>query len=226
MKELRKHNEHPVVLFLILAGLMIIATSVLEQTASAQSPATTPRWTLTGSLNADRFGHTATLFPNGKVLVAGGGGFPCSGNFCYSTVNGSAELYDPASGTWSPTGSLIQRRTGHSATLLQNGQVLVVGGYNYGYDIGVFSYVHSAELYDPITAKWHATASPTTDYIANSATLLPNGQVLAVFAKGSPSNITSAELYDPATGTWNSTDAPRNLGRLRPLFNGKILSVS
>ena len=226
MKELRKHTKHPVVLLLIIVGLMIIASPVLEPTVSAQSSATTPNWTFTGSLNADRFGHTATLMPNGKVLVVGGGGFPCSGNYCSSTVNGSTELYDPATGTWSYAGSLIQRRVGHSATLLQNGQVLVVGGYNYGYDIGFFAYVNSAELYDPATGSWHSTKSPGSTNVGNSATLLNNGKVLAVFAKNPPSQGSTAELYDPATATWNSTDAPTNLGLMRPLFNGKILSVS
>ena len=225
MKEFRKHNKHSVGLTLLLVALMILATPVFEPTVSAQSPATTPGWTFTGSLKADRFGHTATLLPDGKVLVVGGGGFPCSANYCYSTVNGSAELYDPATGTWSVTGSLIQRRTNHSATLLQNGQVLVLGGYNYGYDIGFFAYVNSAELYDPTTGTWHSTANPILTSNGHAATLLPNGKVLAVFAKDPPSQGSSAELYDPATGTWQSTDAPTRLGVMRPL-NGKVLSVS
>jgi hypothetical protein len=74
----------------------------------------------TGSLNIGRVLHTATLLPNGKVLVAGGdngGG-----------ILSSAELYDPASGTWSVTGSLNTARRSHTATLLPNGKVLVEGG--------------------------------------------------------------------------------------------------
>jgi hypothetical protein len=158
--------------------------------------------------------------------VAGGGGFPCSGNLCYSTVNGSAELYDPASETWAVTGSLGQRRSGHSATLLQNGQVLVLGGYDYGYDIGFYAYINSAELYDPTTGSWQATASPMTNYVDHSATLLKNGKVLVVFAQNPPSIGISAELYDPATATWTSTDAPTDLGMMRPISNGKIFSVA
>ena len=74
----------------------------------------------TGSLNTARYDHTATLLPNGKVLVAGG--------LIIAAILTSAELYDPASGTWSATGSLNTARDGHTATLLPNGKVLVAGG--------------------------------------------------------------------------------------------------
>lgn len=207
---------------LLLTALIVLTIPVLETKALAQSPT----WTLTGNLNAGRGGHTATLLTNGKVLVAGGGGFPCTGNFCYATVNGSAELYDPATGTWTMTGSLNRRRTQHSATLLQNGKVLVLGGYDYGYPHWSFSYINSVELYDPSTGSWRATAGPVSNYIANAATLLKTGKVLAVFQKESPSNVLIAELYDPATETWSSTNAPTAFGMLRSSSNGRIISVS
>ena len=94
--------------------------------------------------------HTATLLPNGKVLVAGGfiGG---------SGYLSSAELYDPASGNWTATGSLNNARSYHTATLLPNGKVLVAGGL--GTDGVVFS---SAELYDPASGNWTATGSLNT----------------------------------------------------------------
>ena len=78
-------------------------------------------WTVTGSLNIARAEHTATLLPNGVVLVAGG--FDSSNNLL-----ASAELYDPASGSWAATGSLNIARADHTATLLPNGTVLVAGG--------------------------------------------------------------------------------------------------
>ena len=78
-------------------------------------------WTATGSLNTARYDHTATLLPNGKVLVAGG--------YNAAAALSSAELYDPASGSWSATGSLNTARYAHTATLLPNGKVLVAGGY-------------------------------------------------------------------------------------------------
>src|SRR5207248_1684993 len=97
--------------------------------------------TTTGSLVNAREFHTATLLPNGKVLVAGGED---------STVLASAELYDPANGTWTATGSLAKARGYHTATLLPNGKVLVAGG------LGAFA---SAELYDPASGTWTATGS-------------------------------------------------------------------
>ena len=77
-------------------------------------------WTATGSLGTARHRHTATLLPNGKVLVAAGESMVA--------VLSSAELYDPASGTWTATGSLGTARSDHTATLLPNGKVLVAGG--------------------------------------------------------------------------------------------------
>src|SRR6478672_6466076 len=102
--------------------------------AGTLSPADAPfTFSNTGSLTTARFGHTATLLPNGKVLVAGGYN---NGVEYFS----SAELYDPASGTWTATGSLITGREYHTATLLPNGKVLVAGGL--GANTGT-------ELYDP-----------------------------------------------------------------------------
>ena len=82
-------------------------------------------WTATGSLATARVLHTATLLPNGKVLVAGG-------DNCGDLALASAELYDPASGTWTATGSLVTARAFHTATLLPNGKVLAAGGLQNG----------------------------------------------------------------------------------------------
>src|SRR5215470_16957367 len=96
-------------------------------------------WTGTGSMGTARSTHTATLLPNGKVLVAGG-----------SNVSGylsSAELFDPGTGTWTETGSMGTERSDHTATLLPNGKVLVAGGKQ-------LVFLSSAELYDPGTGTW------------------------------------------------------------------------
>ncbi len=88
------------------------------------------------------------MLPNGKVLVAGG--------LATAAYLASAELYDPANGSWTTTGSLATARDYHTATLLPNGKVLVAGGYNGS------SYLASAELYDPASGTWTATGSLAT----------------------------------------------------------------
>src|SRR5215471_14444235 len=94
--------------------------------------------------------HTATLLHNGLVLVTGGQ----DGNL-HSL--GSAELYDPATGLWSVTGSMTTNRSLHTATLLANGKVLVAGGLYYD---GVTStFPPNTELYDPSAGKWTKTGA-------------------------------------------------------------------
>ncbi|HXI89081.1 MAG TPA: kelch repeat-containing protein [Blastocatellia bacterium] len=175
-------------------------------------------WTSTGELNIGRYSHTATLLANGKVLVAGGVG----SDTCLTPAS-SAELYDPDSATWTPTGSLNTARYGHTATLLQNGLVLVAGGYASGY-------LNSAELYDPATGTWHPTGTFKTiravwnDYSTTSAAvLLPNDKVLVV---GTSVSDVSAELYDQETGTWSSTSPPGVAGHMVLLPNGTVMAVS
>jgi len=159
----------------------------------------TAEWTATASMSTARGGHTATLLPDGVVLVVGGDG----------GVNGigsplaTAELYDPSSGRWTATGSMTEARSNsHTATLLLDGTVLVTGG-GYAAD---GSPLASAELYDPGSGLWTATASMVVGRVAQTATLLPDGRVLVAGGdmsgggsdlEGGPVDIASAELYDP-----------------------------
>src|SRR5882724_7530702 len=95
---------------------------LLKQQPPPLEPAVCSSWAATGSLNTGRYFHTATLLPNGMMLVAGG--------FSTGGPSTSAELYDPASGSWTATGSLNIARTNHAAALLPNGMVLVAGGFD------------------------------------------------------------------------------------------------
>src|SRR4030095_5088080 len=106
--------------FLTPLFIQIVANSQSSWPSAPLEAAGCASWAATGSLNAARDSHTATLLPNGIILAAGG--------FGVSAVLASAELYDPASGTWMSTGSLNTARSQHTATLLPDGVVLVVGG--------------------------------------------------------------------------------------------------
>ena len=191
-------------LLLLTAGLLLV------QPCAGQGGT----WTETGSLNAARGVHTATLLPNGKVLVAGG----------FDTIDvvlASAELYDPATGIWMTTGSLATARFDHTATLLPNGKVLVAGGVDSNLDI-----LASAELYDPASGTWTATGSLAAARYWHTATLLPNGKVLVAGGYDSINVFASAELYDPASGTWTATGSLANgrwLHTATLLPNGKVL---
>jgi len=138
------------------------------------------------------YGYTATLLPNGNVLLAGGG----SG--CIGTPHAHAALYDSSKGTFSVAGNLATARSYHTATLLQDGTVLIVGGLTWVQNRD--SYVGNAENYDPSTGTFSSAGNLITPRLGHTATLLEDGKVLIV--GGSVSDNAefvsdSAELYSP-----------------------------
>jgi hypothetical protein len=142
------------------------------------------------TMTVARAEHTATLLADGKVLIAGGVdslGAPLA----------SAELYDPASHSFTPTGSMATARAGHTATLLANGEVLIAAGETAGSMAKGSVNTSSAELYDPSAGRF----TPTGDMLASGfswngfAPLLPDGRVFVALDS-------NAELYDPVTGTF------------------------
>lgn len=184
----------------------------------------TGQWSSTGKLITPRYGHIAVRLADGKVLVAGG--IAATAYALYTDrVLTSAEIYDPATGAWNPAGNLSVPREGHTANLLADGTVLVIGGKNY-YPGGWV--IHSsAEIYDPATGAWSSAGTMPSPHFSHASTLLANGDVLVIGGVSSGGiGIRGAELFNPATGTWRTTG---NLitGRERPsatlLPNGKVL---
>jgi WD40 repeat protein len=189
--------------------------------ATLYDPATN-RFIPTGSLAVARGFHTSTLLRDGRVLITGGG--PAAWIFPGPYL-ASAELFDTGTGSFSPTGAMTITRENHTATLLRDGRVLIVGGNDDGDHA-----VASAELYDPKTGKFSPTGSMATARGYHTATLLADGRVLV--AGGDPSNnnfhslISSAEIYDPKTGTFTGTGsiAPaRAFDAATLLADGRVL---
>ena len=192
----------------ILASGQVLVTGGANDTAILSSAElynpSTGKWTFTGSMTVPRYGHDAVLLQDGRVLVAGG--FPPA--CCGAPGLASAELYNPATGTWTATGNMTAGRVDFTLTLLSNGKVLAAGGDNVTNT--------SAELYDPATGTWTATGSMTTGNNNPGAVLLQNGQVFVT---------ANLNLYNPSTGTWSTitnAPSPRGADPLALLPNGKV----
>jgi hypothetical protein len=152
-----------------------------------------------GSMAKARQGATATLLPNGTVLIAGGASPSTS---CAGCATASAELFNPATKTFTATGSMSTPRRGHTATLLANQTVLITGGL----DDGSGAVVASAEIYNPATGKFSAAGNMKFARYQHQAALLASGKVLIAGGFDSSGTITnSAEIFDPKTGLFTLT---------------------
>ncbi|HEX8703142.1 MAG TPA: kelch repeat-containing protein [Myxococcaceae bacterium] len=211
--------------------------SVVESTRLAEvyEPAT-GQWSITALMHQSRYGHTATLLSDGRVLVAGG--------YAEKGVLSSVEIYDPVADTWTEGQTMSSPRGSHTATLLKSGEVLVVGGVSCAPE-------HAAELYAPDTDTWTTVGRPGNARAFHTASLLPDGKVLVVGgvdlsgggstllhvtvpAWGSPLKLfttflKSAELFDPGKETWTRVGAVMNHARAghttTVLSDGKVIVV-
>jgi hypothetical protein len=177
-----------------------------------------------GPMLSARAHHSATLLPNGLVLLAGG--VDAAGN-----VLADAELYDPVAGSFTITKFMTTARAFHAATLLADGRVLVTGGEA----VADGPALASAELYDPAHGTFTATAGSMAGARGgHAATLQPGGQVLVAggmdsgLQSGSGNPLASAELYDPSAAAFTATGTmtmPRAYLDAAPLLDGRTLVV-
>jgi hypothetical protein len=170
------------------------ATSVADPSKSATSTVSVVAsgFTPAGNMHSARVGHTATLLKDGRVLIVGG--------------DSTAELFDPANGTFSETGPLVVGRLNATATLLADGKVLIADGLGLtaGPD-GFLPRLNNAEIFDPATGTFSATGSMIQARWRHTATLLSDGRVLVAGGFFDAICTTaSAELFDPATETFSS----------------------
>ncbi len=190
------------------------------QSAMAGNVSVGASWNLTSRrMNTPRSHHTATQLLDGRILVVGGFRHTQDNSVIYTTQ--TAELYDPASGIWFPARSMAQSRYGHTATLLPNGKVLVVGGYA---DTGT---LRTVELYDPVQDTWTLMAPMAASRASHTATLLQDGKVLITGGVSIPAP-TFNEVYDPDADKWSpvgSTAEKRALHTATLLPDGKVLVV-
>jgi hypothetical protein len=185
------------------AGQVLVAggctSNCLDATTTAElyNP-TTGTWKLTGSLSTARAFFTLTKLANGLVLAAGG----CTAldiNGC-TTVTNSAEIYNPATGSWTHTSAMVTGRATQTATLLSNGAVLVAGGANAAGDA-----LASSELFT-VTTGWKLTGKMNSAHAEHTATLLTSGKVVVAGGENvSGFSQSVAEIYTPATGKWTRT---------------------
>jgi hypothetical protein len=204
-----------------LAILLSCGLFLLPRPARTVSADSAGRIVPTGDTVEPRFDHTATLLPNGKVLIA-------AGMARNGVIEPTAELYDPHTGKFTDAGKLRSPRgCCATATLLRSGKVLLAGGASASYCEASCS-LASTELYDPSSNSFTATGNMTTARIGANAILLQDGNVLMVGGNdlSGGEHVASAELYHPSSGTFSTTGSMHSEGAsvLLLLKSGKVLA--
>ncbi len=209
-----KHSRLVLVSCITISFVLAAAAFRSNSTTSTAAPSTAGTLNPTAPMIEPRSGHSATLLPDGKVLIAGG--MRRNQDFYKS-----AELYDPATGKFQPTGEMHERRVGHIAVLLPSGKVLIAGGW-----VGMGG-TDSAELYDPETGKFTLIGKMTVPRGRPTATLLANGDVLLAGGEVRDNeSLASAEIFHTSSLTFQATGTmhtPRIAHTATLLKDGRVL---
>ena len=172
----------------------------------------TNSWTTASPMAMARTFHQLVTLQDGRVLAVGG----ANGTFFFDPIHpitssgrdnilGSCEIFDPASGTWTPTGSLATSRYLHRATLLASGRVLVTGGMANGTAVGQATVdLASSEIFDPVSGSWTPGPDMPEARSRHEQITLPSGQVFVTGGRG-PDYLSSSLLYNEGAGTWSAT---------------------
>jgi hypothetical protein len=189
----------------LLPGRKVLVAGGFGPTAALNSAEiydeATGTWTPTGSMNVARGEFPTVVLHDGRVLAVGG-----CGGVCESAQDGiaAAEIYDPATGIWTLTGSMSTARSDLAAVGLQDGRVLAAGGHTGDEELPRYA---SAEIFDPQRGQWTPTGDMTIgrSEAEYASVLLPDGRVLVPGGHTAfQTPVSSADLYDPRTGTWTA----------------------
>ncbi|HVN53081.1 MAG TPA: kelch repeat-containing protein, partial [Anaerolineaceae bacterium] len=210
---------------ILIAGGTTTGSSGLA-TAYLYNPTAGTFSSTANNMRSGRWNQTATLLSNGKVLLVGG----TSGNG--TSANNTIDLYDPNTNTWATTGlnPMAQAREHHTATLLANGKVLVVGGASACTSQGECTELNSAEIYDPSSGTWSSAGTLNPARYSHEAALLGDGTVLVAGGTDDSNILSSAQIYDPIAGTWSTVNPSMSTTRifhsLTTLSDYKVLATA
>jgi len=198
-------------------GLVLVAGGQTAPTsAELYDPVADKFTSLPPMLQGHGTNFTVTKLQNGRVLIDGGS---TTGVINSSTTYAGAELFDPASNSFSAAGSVVVARGYHTATLLSDGRVLIAAGST---NVAIFN---SAEIYNPTSNTFAATGSLSLERFGADAVLLPNGKVLIA---GGYYTLGASEVFDPVAGTFSPTGRAHHEhddGAAFLLSNGQALIV-
>jgi trimeric autotransporter adhesin len=169
----------------VLAAGGITTNSSVSSFAELFDPAA-GKWTVTAAMNTGYTRAMARLLHDGRVMVA-----------ARDTTGHHAEIFDPANGSFSKSGNMVETTSGHGMVVLADGRVLKIGGYTWD---GKFS--RNAEIWDPATNAWTATGQMAVERQDIQPVLLPDGKVLVAGGRN-PMQLDTTEIFDPATGEFS-----------------------